>query len=162
LQPLRPTIYQTHEKQNMAKNAKVKIAVMNYLSNGSHPGRNFRFIIKLPIHCKCYTWFIKLTLTLSISYITLLASYLVDYHTFLLINFSAIIWQQNKSSRFSVGFWGISWLGFAFIFLRRFELAYICIQVTPQVKKARNQSQNLIGNWFHVTLRIISSNILFK
>jgi len=31
----------------------------------------------------------------------------------------------------------------------------------PQVKEARNQSQNLNGNRFHVTLRIVSPIILF-
>jgi len=32
----------------------------------------------------------------------------------------------------------------------------------PQVKEARNQSQILIGNRFHVTLRIVSLIISFK
>jgi len=27
--------------------------------NGSQPGRNFHFIAKLPIHCKCCTLFLK-------------------------------------------------------------------------------------------------------
>jgi len=33
---------------------------------------------------------------------------------------------------------------------------------TPQVKEARNQSQLLIENRFHVTLRIVSPIILSK
>jgi len=33
---------------------------------------------------------------------------------------------------------------------------------TQQVKQARNLSQILIGNQFHVTLRIVSPCILFK
>jgi len=58
-------------------------------------------------------------------------------------------------------FRGISRLGSGFMFLRWFELAHICIQVTllHRWNKARNQSQILIENRFHVTLRIISSHI---
>jgi len=44
-------------------------------------------VVKRPV----LYFFFKLTLALSISYITL---YSVDYHTFLLTNFSPIIWQQ--------------------------------------------------------------------
>ena len=45
-----------------------------------------------------------------------------------------------KNSSFYVGFCGISRLGPAFIFLRLFKVAHICIQITSQMK-ARNQSQ---------------------
>jgi len=61
----------------------------------------------------------------------------------------------NKSSTFSVGFRGISRLGSAFVFLRWFKLAHICIQVTS-LNKWNKQGINhkfLIGNRFHVTLR---------
>ena len=69
-----------------------------------------------------------------------------------------------KSSTFSTGFRGISQLGSAFIFLRWFKLAHICIQVTS-LHKWKKQGINhklLIGNRFHVTLRIVSPIILFK
>jgi len=72
--------------------------------------------------------------------------------------------QTIKSSTFSIGFRGINQLGSAFIFLRWFELAHICIQVTS-LHKWRKQGINhkvLIGNRFHVTLRIVSLIILFK
>jgi len=60
-----------------------------------------------------------------------------------------------KSSMFSIGFGGISQLGSAFIFLRWFKLAHICIQVTS-LHKWKKQGINhkfLIGNQFHITLR---------
>ena len=63
-----------------------------------------------------------------------------------------------KSSTFSIGFRGISQLGSAFIFLRWFKLAHICIQATS-LHKWKNHGINhkfLIGNRFHVTLRIVS------
>ena len=69
-----------------------------------------------------------------------------------------------KSSTFSIGFRGISQLGSAFIFLRWFKLAHICIQVTS-LHKWKKQGINhklLIGNRFHVTLRIVSPIILLK
>jgi len=55
-------------------------------------------------------------------------------------------------------FRGISRLGSAFIFLWWFKLAHICIQVTS-LHKWKKQGINhkfLIGNRFHVTLRIVS------
>jgi len=63
-----------------------------------------------------------------------------------------------KSSTFSVGWRGISRLGSAFMFLRWFKLAHICIQVTSLHKwKMQGISHKfLIGNPFHVTLRIVS------
>jgi len=55
-------------------------------------GRIFHFIVNYSLQV-LYVIF-KLTLALSISYITIFARYSVSYHTFLLTNFSAIIWQQ--------------------------------------------------------------------
>jgi len=40
------------------------------------PGRNFRFIAKLLIHCKCCSCFCKLTLALSISYKPVISLYI--------------------------------------------------------------------------------------
>ena len=69
-----------------------------------------------------------------------------------------------KSTRFSVGFRGISRLGFAFIFMRLFKLKHICIQVTSlhRWNKQGTNRKLLTGNQFHVTLRIVSSYILCK
>jgi len=63
-----------------------------------------------------------------------------------------------KSSTFSIGFRRISRLGSAFIFLWWFKLAHICIQVTSlhEWKKQGIDHKFLIGNRFHVTLRIVS------
>ena len=72
---------------------------------------------------------------------------------------------QYKDQPFSIGFRGISWLGSAFIFLLRwFKFAHICIQVTSlhKWKTQRINKKILIGNRFHVTLRIVSPIILFK
>jgi len=64
----------------------------------------------------------------------------------------------NKSSRFSIGFREISRLGSACICLRWFKLAHICIQATSlhRWKKQGINRKVLLGNWFHVTLRIVS------
>jgi len=69
----------------------------------------------------------------------------------------------NKSSRFSVGLRGTSRLGSAFIFLRWFKLAHICIKVNSlhQWKKQGINGKFLIGNRFHATPRIVSP-IIFK
>ena len=65
--------------------------------------------------------------------------------------------QPNKSSTFSIGFRGISRLGFAFI-LRWFKLVHMCIQVTSfhKWKKQVINHKFLIGKRFHVTLPIVS------
>jgi len=64
----------------------------------------------------------------------------------------------NKSSRFSIGFREIIQLGSANICLRWFKLAHICIQVTSlhRWKKQQINRKVFLGNWFHVTLRIVS------
>jgi len=69
----------------------------------------------------------------------------------------------HKRSRFSV-FRRIGRLGSAFIFLRWFKLADICIQVTS-LHRWNKQGINrnfLIGNRFRVILRIISPYILYR
>ena len=68
------------------------------------------------------------------------------------------IWGVTiKCYTFSIGYKGISRLGSAFIFLRWFKLAHICIKVTS-LHKWKKQGINhnfLIENQFHVTLRIV-------
>jgi len=65
-------------------------------------------------------------------------------------------YSPNKSSRFSVGFQRISRLGSAFLFLQWFKFADICIQVASLHRwyKQGIDHNFLIGNRFHVTLRI--------
>jgi len=67
--------------------------------------------------------------------------------------------STNKSSKFSVGFRGIIRPGSAFIFLRWFKLAHICIKVTSfhRWNKQGINGKFLIGNRFPITkLRLIS------
>jgi len=64
--------------------------------------------------------------------------------------------MTNKSPRFSVGFPGISQLGSAFIYLRWFKPAHICIQVTL-LHRWKKQGINRIFNrksiWCNTTHR---------
>ena len=55
-----------------------------------------------------------------------------------------------ESSRFSVSFRGISRLASAFMILRWFKLAHICIKwrVSAKVKGLNPSANCLIGNWF--------------
>ena len=68
-----------------------------------------------------------------------------------------------KCSRFSVRFRGISRLGSAFIFLRWFQFAHMCIQVDSLHRWNKESiSKCLIWCRFHVILRIDSPRILLK
>jgi len=55
-------------------------------------GRNFHFVVKLPTHCECCI-FLSLQWSFQL-YHFICVCYLMDYHTFLLTNFGAMIWQQ--------------------------------------------------------------------
>ena len=52
--------------------------------------RNFHFLSKLPIHCKCCTSFLSWHWPFQLG----TSLYICNYHTFFFTNFNAIIWQQ--------------------------------------------------------------------
>ena len=99
---------------------------------------------------------------LSFPFVFFLLTYNIFYHCITL--WRTCISQTNESSRLSAGFRGISQLGYAFIFLRCFKLAHICIQVTSlhNWNKQEINRKFLIGNRFHATLRIVSPYILYR
>jgi len=69
----------------------------------------------------------------------------------------------SLSTRFAVNLKGITRLGSAFMFLRWFKLAH---QATAQIGRSTRRNQSalifLIGNGFHVTLRIPSPKAKYK
>ena len=102
--------------------------------------------------------------TLLVSVKTLSAPSTIRWKSIAFLSRGPAYFLTIKSSRFSVGFRGINRLDAAFIFLRWIKRARIYIQVTSlhRWKKQGINHKFLVGNWFHVTLRIVSPYILFK
>ena len=75
---------------------------------------------------------------------------------------TTIIFVAIKSSVFSVGFRGTSWLDFAFIFLRWFKLSHIGIKICSLHDKGKQGIHQYIFNRKSISAGITHPQSLFK